>query len=154
LRPRPGRRYELESLSGAESVGVVRLLMSLDAPSPDVVQAVEAAVAWFEAAKLTGIRQEERPDPKSPKGHDKIVVKDPTAPPIWARFYEIGTNRPIFCDRDGIAKHNLADIGYERRNGYAWLGYWPKRLLDVEYPAWQQARLSGNRPRSDGKTSK
>ena len=29
-RPRPGRTYELASLSGAESVGVVRLLMSLE----------------------------------------------------------------------------------------------------------------------------
>jgi lysophospholipase L1-like esterase len=57
---------------------------------------------------------------------------------MWARFYEIGTNRPIFADRDGVAKHDLAAIGYERRNGYAWLGYWPRPLLDKEYPAWKQ----------------
>ena len=37
---------------------------------------------------------------------------------MWARFYEIGTNRPIFSDRDGFAKHDLSEIGYERRNGY------------------------------------
>ena len=40
-RPRAGRTFELASLSGAESVGVVRLLMSLDDPSPDVIKAVE-----------------------------------------------------------------------------------------------------------------
>ena len=66
------------------------------------------------------------------------MVKDPAAPPLWARFYEIGTNRPIFSDRDGVVKHELADIGYERRNGYAWLGSWPARMLDVEYPAWKK----------------
>jgi hypothetical protein len=66
------------------------------------------------------------------------VVKDPAAPPLWARFYEIGTNRPIFSDRDGVAKHALAEIGYERRNGYAWLGTWPQHLLEREYPAWKQ----------------
>jgi PelA/Pel-15E family pectate lyase len=142
FQPRPGRSYELVSLSGAESVEIVRLLMSLDSPSPDVVQAVQAAVTWFEAARLQGIRQEVRPDPASPTGHNKVVIKDPSAPPIWARFYEIGTNRPIFADRDGVAKHDLAEIGYERRNGYAWLGYWPQRLLEAEYPAWQKKRLA------------
>ena len=65
-----------------------------------------------------------------------MVVKDPSAPPMWARFYEIGSNQPIFCDRDGVPKRNLADIGYERRNGYSWLGYWPRDLLEKEYPAW------------------
>jgi hypothetical protein len=34
-----------------------------------------------------------------------------------------------------VAKHDLAEIGYERRNGYAWLGYWPRDLLEKEYPA-------------------
>jgi PelA/Pel-15E family pectate lyase len=137
-RPRPGRTYELVSLSGAESVGIVRLLMSLDRPSPEVMQAIEGAVAWFEAAKLKGIRVAVENDPNSPSGRNRVVDSDATAPPMWARFYEIGTNRPIFSDRDGIAKHNLAEIGYERRNGYAWLGYWPQKLLEVEYPAWKR----------------
>jgi pectate lyase len=137
-RPRPGRTYELVSLSGAESVGVVRLLMSLEKPSPEVVQAVEAAVAWFEKARLTGLRVEYRKDEKAPKGRDRVVVKDAKAGPLWARFYEIGSNRPLFSDRDGVPKYNLAEIGYERRNGYAWLGTWPQRLLEMEYPAWKK----------------
>lgn len=137
-QPRPGRSYELVSLSGAESVGIVRLLMSLEHPTPEVVQAVEGAVAWFEVAKLKGIRVVEEKDERSPTGKNKVVTKDTSAPPIWARFYEIGTNRPIFCDRDGVAKHSLAEIGYERRNGYAWLGSWPQPLLEREYPAWKR----------------
>jgi pectate lyase len=136
--PRPGRSYELVSLSGAESVGVVRLLMSLDDPSPAAVRAVDGAAAWFEAAQLKGIRQVVERDAKSPTGRNKVVVKDAAAPPMWARFYEIGSNRPIFCDRDGVAKHDLSEIGYERRNGYAWLGYWPRDLLEKEYPAWKK----------------
>jgi pectate lyase len=137
-RPRPGRSYELVSLSGGESVGVVRLLMSLEDPSPEVVRAVEGAVAWFEAAKLKGIRVVGKKDARSPTGRDRVVVKDPSAPPLWARFYEIGTNRPIFSDRDGVAKHDLAEIGYERRNRYGWLGYWPQELLEKDYPAWKK----------------
>jgi pectate lyase len=137
--PRPGRSYELVSLSGAESVGIVRLLMSLQ-PTPQVVAAVEGAVAWFEDAKLKGIRVVQEKDERSPTGKNKVVVKDDSAPAIWARFYKIGSNRPIFADRDGVAKHDLAEIGYERRNGYAWLGYWPQNLLGQEYPAWKRQR--------------
>lgn len=138
--PRPGRSYELVSLSGAESVEIVRLLMSLDKPSAEVVRAVEGAVAWFEAAKIKGIRVAVEKDDKSPTGRNRLAVKDPSAPPMWARFYDIKTNEPIFADRDGVAKHELADIGYERRNGYAWLGYWPQKLLEQDYPAWKKKR--------------
>jgi PelA/Pel-15E family pectate lyase len=105
-----------------------------------VVRAVEGAAAWFESARLTGIRQVVEKDANSPTGRNKVVVKDLSAPPMWARFSEIGTNRPIFSDRDGVAKHDLSEIGYERRNGYSWLGYWPRDLLEKEYPAWKKKR--------------
>jgi PelA/Pel-15E family pectate lyase len=136
--PRPARSYELVSLSGAESVGLAALLMSIDHPGPDIVQAVEGAVAWLEAAKLTGIRVVEVEDARAPKGKDLRVVEDAAAPPLWARFYGIETNQPIFCDRDGVARKRLADIGYERRNGYAWYGSWPDTLLAQEYPKWKK----------------
>jgi PelA/Pel-15E family pectate lyase len=138
FQPRPGRSYELVSLSGGESVGIVRLLMSIERPTPEVIASVQGAVAWFEAAKLPGIKEVKKEDPNTVKGYDKVVIADAAAPPMWARFYQISTNKPIFSDRDGVAKANLADIGYERRNGYAWLGYWPRDLLAKDYPAWKQ----------------
>ncbi len=137
LQPRKGRSYELVSLSGAESVGIVRLLMSLEHPKPEVVEAIEGAIAWFKLSELKGIKLVTKEDPAAPKGRDRIVVEDPSAPPLWARFYNIATNRPIYCDRDGVPKERLADIGYERRNGYAWLGTWPTALLENDYPAWK-----------------
>ncbi len=141
--PRPARSFELVSISGHESVGIVRLLMSLEKPSPEVIAAVEGAVAWFEAAKIKGIKVELVEDAKAPSGRDRRIAEDPAAPPIWARFYEIGTNRPIFSDRDGVAKGKLSEIGYERRNGYNWLGYAPAAILEKEYPAWKM-RFAGN----------
>jgi hypothetical protein len=44
-----------------------------------------------------------------------------------------------------VARYDLAEIGYERRNGYAWLGNWPRRLLEQEYPAWK-AKHTGKKP--------
>jgi PelA/Pel-15E family pectate lyase len=139
--PTSARAYELVSLSGSESVGITRFLMGIEKPSPSVVQAVDGAAAWFQAAKLTGIRVEERQDSKVPDGRDRVVIRDPAAPPLWARFYEIGTSLPMFCDRDGVVKRNLSEIGYERRNGYAWLGTWPQKLLESEYSRWRKKQL-------------
>lgn len=68
---------------------------------------------------------------------DVVVVPDPTAKPIWARYYEIGTNRPIFDGRDGIKQYELAAIERERRTGTAWYGSWPQSLIEKEYPKWR-----------------
>jgi PelA/Pel-15E family pectate lyase len=77
LAPAPARKFEVTSLSGGESVGIVRFLMSIKNPSPAVVEAIEAAVAWFEQTQLRGIKWIDN-------GSDRVVVKDSAAGPIWA----------------------------------------------------------------------
>jgi PelA/Pel-15E family pectate lyase len=134
--PAPARTYEKVSLSGSESVGIIRFLMKIENPDPKVVKSVEAGVAWLKRVQLNGIKVGRRPDASLPKGYDLIVVHDPKAPPIWARFYEIGSNRPIFCGRDGVIKNSLAEIEYERRTGYSWYSTAPARLLAEDYPRW------------------
>jgi pectinesterase len=126
--PRPGRTYELVSLSGKESANILQLLMSLENPGTRVINSVKSAVAWYESAKITGIRQ------KWNSG-DKIIVKDPNAPPLWARFYEIETNKPIFSGRDGVKKYDMAEIEAERRNGYNWYGRWGETVAK-RYKEW------------------
>jgi PelA/Pel-15E family pectate lyase len=86
LEPVLARTYELPSLSGSEAVGIVRFLMAIEEPSEEVRAAIEGAIAWFEAVKITGIRVASVSDPEQPTGEDRVVVEDPTAPPIWARF--------------------------------------------------------------------
>jgi PelA/Pel-15E family pectate lyase len=135
--PAPARTYELISLSGYESVGIVRFLMSVDNPSQEIKDSINAAIKWFEAAKLTGIKVIEKPDAKQPRGYDRVVVKDKNAPPLWARFYQIETNKPIFSGRDGVIKNSIAEIEAERRNGYRWYVSEPNELLDKDYPRWK-----------------
>lgn len=131
LAPAKARVYEHISISGYESVRIVRFLMSIDNPSPEVKDAIESAIRWFEAAKLTGIKVVE-------KGGDRVVVKDKDAPPLWARFYAIGTNKPMFSGRNGVIKDALAEIEPERRNGYSWYADTPAKLLSKEYPRWKE----------------
>jgi pectate lyase len=133
-KPRSARIYEHISISGAESVGVVRLLMSVKDPNEHIIRAVHAAMGWFESVRITGIRQ-------ATVNNDKVIVKDPKATPLWARFYEIPTNRPLFSGRDGVKKYDVSQIEHERRNGYAWYGDWPARLTKT-YAAWKEKHIS------------
>ena len=129
LAPAGARSYELPSLSGGESAGILRFLMKLPSPSPEVSEAIKAGVRWYESSKLTGIRLEKRDD-------DRVIVEDQEAPPLWARFYDLETQRPFFCGRDGVKKASLAEIEHERRNGYSWYGTSGTKLAK-EFEAWQ-----------------
>ncbi len=136
LLPAKARAYELPSLSGKESAKITLLLMSIENPSKEIIDAVEAAVHWFEKTKIQGIKIETELD-KISKKKNRIVVAEPNAESLWARFMELDTNTPFFCDRDGIKKATLADIGYERRNGYAWYTNEPKEVLK-KYDHWKK----------------
>ena len=48
-----------------------------------------------------------------------------------------------FAYRHRVTRHDLAEIGCERRNGYSWLGTWPAPLLEKEYPAWKAKLAAG-----------
>jgi PelA/Pel-15E family pectate lyase len=135
LAPAWARAYEPPSLSGAESVGIVRFLMSVEKPSTEILAAIEGAVAWFRAAPLTGRRVKSVPKPGGKA--DAVLVDDPAAPPLWARFYELGTNRPLYMDRDSKPLYDFALVSYERRSGYDYHGTWPANLLAQDYPAWR-----------------
>ncbi|MDX2032434.1 MAG: pectate lyase [Blastocatellia bacterium] len=148
LAPAPARTYEKISLSGSESVGIVRFLMGIERPEPRVVEAVEAAADWLRASALRGIRIVDKPDPALPRGFDRVVVQDERAAPVWARFYEIGANRPIFSGRDGVIRASLAEIEHERRVGYSWYTTAPAALLDKELPAWR-ARVGAAAPQTN-----
>jgi PelA/Pel-15E family pectate lyase len=147
LAPAQARSYELPSLSGSEGANLMRFLMTIEDPSPEVRQAVQAAAAWFEQVALSGIRIEAIDDATQVTGEDRVLVQDPTAPLLWARFYELGTNRPIFSSRCEVPecatdpffmrRYSLAEIENERRVGYAWYGNWPRQLLTTTYPEWR-----------------
>ncbi len=128
--PRPARAFELVSYSGGESAGILRLLMRIKNPNKELRAAIEAGVAWFERSKIEGIRIEEQKD-------DTVVVEDRSAPAVWARFYDIETNQPFFCGRDGVKKAKLSEIELERRTGYGWYGTWGEDVQKA-YVTWQK----------------
>lgn len=137
LEPAPARKFEPASLSGGESLGILKFLMAIPDPTPEIIAAIEGAVAWFEEVKLTGIREDRPPNPALAHGHDRVIVADPAATPLWARFYELGTNRPIYTGRDAVIRYNLSEIEAERRGGYSWHSDDPAKVLERDYPRWR-----------------
>ena len=134
LKPARARAYELPSFCTQESAEIVKLLMETKDPDEDIKTSIRCAMDWFDAHKLTGIKINSYINNEGKK--DIQVMPDSTATPVWARFYDLKTGKPFFCDRDGIKKKNLHEIGYERRNGYKWYNYAPASLLE-RYRRWR-----------------
>jgi len=104
--PAYGRSFELPSITAGESVGVVEFLMELPDPGPEIRRAILSALLWFERVRL-------------PDGR-------------WARFYEIGTDRPFFVPRSGEKLYDYNELPLDAR-GYAWYGTWPAGLVTFAF---------------------
>jgi len=126
LAPVGARSYEPPSLSGRESAGIAELLMTLRSPNESIVAAVHAAVDWFRATAVHGYDYD----------FERGLTAKAGAGPIWARMYEIGTNRPIFSNRDGVIRYDWNELT-DRRTGYAWFGEEPKAVLE-RYERWSR----------------
>ena len=121
LKPAKARAFELASLSGQESDDIVLFLMSLSKPSQAIVNSVEAAVEWFHNTEIDGYKREYFKNADGKKDWRLVKCADgEESKPLWARFYTLDDNRPFFCDRDGVMKFDVSEIGHERRNGYSW----------------------------------
>lgn len=142
LKPQLARAFEPASICNGESAGVVKFLMGIDKPSKEIINSVQSAVRWLNDSKIFGIKIETISAPIEEykwrrSSTDKVVINDPKAPPIWTRFYELGTHKPLFCNRDSKVVYSLAEVERERRDGYGWYTYDPQQVLDL-YPNWQK----------------
>lgn len=129
LQPTSARNYEMPCESASESAAIVLFLMELPDPDTNVVAAVRAAVAWFNKTKMNDVAF------KSSGPDGRHLIAAPGSGPIWARYYEIGTDRPIFGDRDKTIHDSVDEISLERRKGYGWFQDTPKRVLE-HYARW------------------
>ena len=132
LKASAARNFEPIADSSRESASLALLLMSLPEPSPRVVAAIDGAVAWFKYTALHDLKIARAP--AEVRGR---ALPSPGAPPLWARYYEPGTNTPIFGDRDRTIHYDLAEVSSERIAGYAWYTDMPSRVL-AKYESWKK----------------
>ena len=124
LQPASARNYEMPSAASSESATIVLFLMQLPNPTPAEITAVHAAVAWFEKTKI------ENKAFRVVGKESRKLVDAPGNGPLWARYYEIGTDRPIYGDRDKSIHDDVNELSRERRKGYGWFKDTPKRVLE------------------------
>ena len=147
FHPRDARKFEPAAICNCESSDIILLLMNIDNPGKDIINSIQNAVKWFDESKILGIRVKVINAPYvkyyyHATDKDKIVVKDPAAPPIWTRYYELDSHHPLFCNRDSKPVYSLAEVDRERRTGYRWYVYDPQKVLD-KYPQWQKKYAPG-----------
>jgi PelA/Pel-15E family pectate lyase len=132
LAPAGARNYEPASLASHESGSVLLFLMRLPQPSAEVVAAVHAGAAWLRRAALHDVVWTH----KSPEG--RHLEPKPGAAPIWARYYDMASMKPIFGERDHAIHDDIMDLAPGRRNGYGWFVGGPSRAL-AAYETWSRA---------------
>ncbi|MEN9634189.1 MAG: hypothetical protein RL077_2593 [Verrucomicrobiota bacterium] len=132
LRPCAARNFEPVASCTNESASLVKFLMAQPQPAPEVVAAVNGAAGWLQRAALRDIGW-------SRQAGGGSVVARPGSPLLWARMYELGTDEPIFGDRDRTVHYVVAELSSERRAGYAWYGTWPAKVL-LAFKSWQGGR--------------
>jgi PelA/Pel-15E family pectate lyase len=138
LQPASARAFESVSLSGSESVGIVRFLMRQPEPDARIIEAVQGAVSWLDRVRLKRISLATDDNPSLRGGQNEVMKAAEDALPLWARFYDIDSSLPFVADRDTVRRYAIADLSAERRNGYGWFGDWPQNLLTRNYPKWQR----------------
>lgn len=148
LLPAWARAFEPPSICNGESAEIVLFLMDLDKPNDKIIASIQSAVKWFSDSKIYNTRIETFNAPEFDSKYKKVsddrrVVIDSSAPPIWTRYYELGTGRPLFCDRNSKYLYSLAEVSRERRSGYAWYTYEPSKVLE-KYPEWQKKWAPSN----------
>ena len=112
---------------------MIFLMNELPHPTAEQQKSIRAAAAWFKKTAIYGQSWE-----RGPEGRQ--LVPKPGAGPIWARYYQTGTDLPVFADRDKTIHDNVNELSKERRNGYSWYSAESQRALDrfaqwnVEHP--------------------
>jgi PelA/Pel-15E family pectate lyase len=132
LEPVGARALEPPTLSGLESAQVVKFLMSIEAPSQEVIQSIEGCLAWLEEVKIKGLTRTEI-DGKT------AYVEDPSSTStFWARFYDLTSGRPVFPGRDGVSYKSFAEMAAKNRLGYDYYSTLPDSIVTNGQKKWRK----------------
>lgn len=144
LEPAQARAYEFPSYCGGESAGILRLLMSIkpkDIPAdrPEmwerIKKSVVAAAEWFDSHRIEGKKFVNRTVDGQ---RDRELIDAPGERNLWARFYELGTCRPIFGMYDFVRLYDVSEVSPKRRSSYAWYTDLFGEIIDEKYPKWRE----------------
>ena len=136
--PTGARKMEPATLSGMESAGLLRFLMTLPNPSPELVAAIEGGLAWLDRVKIAGLA------PNKVDGKPVEVSDTSSTRFYWARFYGLTDNKPVFPGRDGVLYTSFEEMAANNKLGYDYFSTRPESTLKNGSKNWRKM-LAGRR---------
>ena len=126
-QPAWAREFEPPSISADESVDIIEFLMSIPNPSQEIIDAVSAAVFFYEYIRIDGFRLHHNPIVPGTTMHPQLgrwLDPEEGARPLWPRFTCIDTFMPLFYDRaepganDALSPHQgVSRAAFEAAHG-------------------------------------
>jgi PelA/Pel-15E family pectate lyase len=115
-----------------ESAQILKFLMTLTNPAPEVVASIESGLTWLEAAKITGLAKT--------RGAGKTTYEsNPASAEIyWARFYDLASGKPVFPGRDGVLYDSFNAMAAQNRLGYDYLSTLPGSIVTNGQKKWRK----------------
>ncbi len=114
LQPSWARQFEPPSVTGGESIGIMRTLMVLyrETGNRKYLEPIGRAIAYLKKSTV-------------PRTDAEIFRRIPEGP-VLARFYELKTNKPLYVTKGTMI--NAAGLGSKRPDGYE-LSYEPDSVI-------------------------
>jgi PelA/Pel-15E family pectate lyase len=132
LAPAGARAMEPATLSGMESARLLKVLMTMAHPKPELVAAIESGLAWLERVKVGGLA-------KTKVNGRTSYTPDPASPQVyWARFYDLATSQPVFPGRDGKLYATFAEMSAQNDLGYDYYSTIPGSIVTNGQKKWRK----------------
>ena len=134
LGPVRARTKEPPSLSGAESAELLKFLMRKAPVSPKTTAMIEPALKWLASHSIKDLRKT-----TTAEGKTTYVTDGASKEVYWARFYDLGTGRPIFPgSQDGINYATYQEMAAKNKVAYDFVTTKPRDLIEKEVARWRK----------------
>jgi PelA/Pel-15E family pectate lyase len=132
LQPSSARKMEPATLGGTESAAIVKFLMTITNPAPELVASIEGGLKWLENAKITGLTR------TNLNGKTAYVSDAASTKTYWARFYNLTNNQPVFPGRDGVVYESFAAMAARNDLGYDYFSTQPGSIINTGQKKWRK----------------
>ncbi len=132
LTPCSARNFEMPALSTTDSGSLLIYLMKLPNPSAGLKSAIRTGIATLQSLAIRDMDFTYVAEIDA-----RRFIEKPGALPIWGRYLDLKTMKPIFGDRAKIIYDNVADVEKGGRKGYAWYSRNPQKAIDA-FAEWSQ----------------
>lgn len=136
LQPVAARAMGLASLASVETSNMVKFLMTIHHPEPELVSCVSSALQWLETAKITGISRVKR------EGKTQYEPSPDATEVYGSRFYSLSEGKPIFPGRDGVIYQSYAEMVARNKVGYDYYSTRPGSTVGSSQKKWRKMLAS------------